>query len=503
MVSVNGTGRHRISDARDLGAASHHNRAGQLDWAGGPVRDAVDAELLGHLEGPVFLPGDAGYDAERAGYNLAVEHRPAVVVGATGPADVVAAVAFATRHGLPVGVLSTGHGAAVGSDGALLVSTRRMQGVRVDPYARVARVDAGVRWQRVIHETAPFGLAPLNGSSPTVGVVGYVLGGGLGPLGRAYGYAADHVRAIDVVTAHGTLREASPAQYADLFWALRGGKGNFGVVTSLEIDLFPVASLYGGGLYFKGSTAREVLHAYRRWARTLPDQLTSSVALTRFPLRPDVPAALRGRFVAHVRVAYAGDPAEGEALLAPLRRLAVPIVDTVRHLPYRDVGEVHDDPTEPFPLYERTAYLRDLDENAVDALLDAAGPDSTCPLRLVEVRHLGGALSRPPGIPNAVAHRDAGYLLYLAGYANDAATVAYADEILTALSPWRTGGTSLNFLGPHDASPERVAAAFSPEDYRRLVAVKRAYDPENMFRINHNIPPVAAANGQVRAVRAG
>lgn len=474
--------------------ASRLNCSNQLNWASQEARDAVEAELAPRVQGSLFLPGDAGYDEERAGYNLVMDHRPAVIVGAIGPADIMTAIAFATRRGLPVSVLNTGHGASVAADGAVQISTRRMQGVRVDPYDSVARVEAGARWERVIHEAAAFGLAPLNGSSPLIGAVGYTLGGGLGPLGRAFGYAADHVRSIDIVTAHGTLRHVTSRQYSDLFWALRGGKGNFGVVTSMEIDLFPVSRLYGGGLFFRGSTAPEVLHAYRRWVKTMPDEMTSSVALTRFPSQLGVPEALRGRFVVHVRIAYHGSTADGEQLVRPLRNTAVTVLDTMADMPYPMVGSIHNDPTVPFALHERAIYLRELDEDAVDEFVHVAGPDSTCPLRLVELRHLGGALSREPEVPNAVGNRDAGFLLYAGGVpapAGDHPVEEYVGLILDRMAPWSTGRVCLNFLGASDVAPQQVRAAYPPEDYRRLVTVKRAYDHENIFRINHNIPPTA------------
>lgn len=464
---------------------------------GGPDRDLphrAEAELAGRLQGPLLLPGDPGYPQECAGYNLAADRRPALVVGATGAADVMAAVDFATRHGLAVAVLCTGHGASKPAEGALLITTRRMQGVRVDPFARVARIEAGVRWEQVIHETAAFGLAPLSGSSPQVGAVGFTLGGGLGLLGRAYGYSADHVRSIDVVTAHGMLRTATPDQFRDLFWALRGGTGNFGVVTSMEIGLFPVPRIYGGGIYFPGSASAAVFTAYRRWVRTLPDEMGSSIALTRFPYAPAVPQPLRGRFVVHVRVAFAGSAADGERLVAPLRRAGVPILDTVADLPYVASGAVHNDPTEPFGLHERTTHLPELDEDAVDTLIDVAGPDTTCTLRLVELRHLGGALGRAPEVPNAVGNRDARFLLYTAGETTEGeAGREGAQRLIDRMAPWSTGRASINFLGSDDTAGQRVRDAFDPADYRKLVAIKRAYDPENIFRINHNIPPAIIA----------
>jgi FAD/FMN-containing dehydrogenase len=445
--------------------------------------------LASLLRGSLFLPGDAGYDDAWAGYNLAITHRPTAVVEASGVADVMAAVAFATRHELPIGVRSTGHGASIAADGAILINLRRMRSVRVDPIAAVARIEAGTRWADVMHEAAAFGLVPLSGSSPQVGAVGYTLGGGLGLLGRAFGYAADHVRSIDVVTRHGMLRQANSQQYADLFWALRGGKGNFGVVTSMEIGLFPMPRFYGGGLFFRGSTAVEVLAGYRRWVRTVPDELGSSIALARFPWQSEFPEELCGRFVVHIRIAYPGTAAEGERLIRPLLRIGLPLLDTVTDRPYSTSGEIHHDPPGPLALAEASTCLRELDEDAANELLHLAGPDSTCPLQLVELRHLGGALASPPQVPNAVGNRDARFLLYLTGVATTGTVAEYGQLVLDRMAPWSTGRSLPNFLGAADTTPQRVQAAYAPEDYRRLVRVKRAYDPENLFRITHNIPP--------------
>jgi FAD/FMN-containing dehydrogenase len=481
----------KISDVLILAAA---NGAGDPHRSAGAAPDLPAAsigELEGALAGELHVPGSAGYDLARRGHNLAIEHHPAVVVEAVGPADVMAAVTYAARHGLPVAVLSTGHGAPLAADGAVLITTRRMQGVRVDPFAAMARIEAGVLWSRVVHEAAPFGLAPLSGSAPEIGAVGYTLGGGLGLLGRAFGYSADHVRSIDLVTANGTIRTANAQQYADLFWALRGGKGNFGVVTSMEIELFRVSRLFGGGLYLPGSSARSALHVYRRWVRDVPDAMTSSFALTRFPWDAEIAPPLRGRFAVHIRLAFNGSSAEGERLLAPLRRVALPLLDTVGDMPYAAAGSIHDDPPAPLAVSERAVRLRDLDEDAVDALIEATGPDSTCPLRLVELRHLSGALGREPDVPNAVGGRDAAFQLYLAGVPGGGMPVEpVAQEILDLMQPWTAGAASLNFLGTADTTTERTRAAFSPADFRRLVTVKRNYDPDNIFRFNHNIPTV-------------
>ncbi|WP_236830455.1 FAD-binding oxidoreductase [Blastococcus sp. KM273128] len=450
--------------------------------------------LAARVAGPVLRPGDGdAFRAECAAVGVDPGHEPAVVVGATGAADVVAAVAHATEHGLPVAVLATGHAAPPGTAGAVLVVTRRMQGVRVDPMARTARVDAGVRWERVLHEAAAFGLAPLAGSSPDVGAVGYTVGGGLGLLGRLHGYAADHVTSIDVVSGNGSLRTATAGQYPDLFWGVRGGKGSLGVVTSMDIGLFPVPRFYGGGLFFRGSTAGTVLHAYRRWVRDVPEGMSSSVALNRFPLSEDVPEALRGRFTVHVRIAYCGSAEDGEALVRPLRSAAVPLSDTVAEMPFRECGRIHADPPLRSDVVERNALLRELDEDAVDALLDVVGPDSASPLSFLEVRHLGGALARPPAVPNAVGHRGAGFLLYSATPPDrDGAVLAHSALLAERMAPW-AAGTALNFLGTDDESRERMPAAYEPRDLQRLRQLQRTYDPHGLFRADR--PAVAAGPG--------
>ena len=447
-------------------------------------------ELRVALSGPVFVPGEPGYDHERAGFDLAVQQQPSVIVGATNAHDVATAVDFAAGHHLPISVHATGHGPAGPGLGAVMISTRRMSGISIDPANRLARVEAGVRWQPVIDAAAEHGLAPLNASSPTVGVVSYTLGGGLGLLARRYGWAADRVRAIDVVTADGRLRHVTATHHRDLFWALRGSKGNLGVVTALEFELVPLTTIYGGGLFFPGEAAAQVLHAYQRWTQAVPDEMTSSIALLRLPPLPGFPAELRGRFVVHVRIAYAGPAADGESVVAPLRAVGPRLLDTVATMPYRENAAIHGDPLEPLPGYERTTALRCLDAAAVDAVLSLAGPDSDCPLVLVELRHLGGALAREPEHPNAVGNRNAGFVMTLVsiGSPDEAGQiVAYADKLLAAVEPWATGGRLLNFLGV--APPHMYPDAWEPVAHERLATLKAVYDPHNRFCLNVNIPP--------------
>jgi FAD/FMN-containing dehydrogenase len=457
------------------------------------IDDQDIAQLAKRVRGPVLSADDEAYAAESATYNLAITHKPAVIVGAAGPQDVQAAVRFAAEHGLPVAVLATGHQAVVPADGAVLITTSRMASVEINAQTRSARVGAGTRWQQVVDAAAAHGLAPLNGSSPLVGVVGYTLGGGLSPtMGRARGWAADHVYALEVVTADGERREVTPVTEPDLFWALRGGKSNFGVVTSMVFGLFPVTRLYGGALIFAGQHAADVLAAYREFTATAPDELASSAALLRLPPLPFIPEPLRGTFTVHVRVSYLGSAADGERLVAPLRAAAPALVDTVGEMPYSRFAEIHNDPVDPAPFLERSAMLRTLDAETVDALLELAGPAADCPLAFVELRHLGGALSRTPAIPDAVGNRDAAFAFWIVALGTPAdrdVTMKYADELLERLAPWFTGGKYLNFMSTEDADAELARAAYTAADYARLRAIKAAYDPGNMFRLNHNIKP--------------
>lgn len=311
-------------------------------------------------------------------------------------------------------------------------------------------------------------------------------------LGRRYGFAADHVRALEVVTADGELRRATAQEHPDLFWAVRGGKGNFGVVTAVETGLVPVTRLYGGGLYFPGTATSEVLGAWLEWTASRPEEMaSSSLALRRFPDLPGVPDPVRGKFLVHIRVAYVGSAAEGERLLRPLRALG-PVSDAIADIPYRRIGEIHNDPTEPAPVRDRGILLRELDHDAVERLTALAGPDADLPPGQVELRHLGGALGRAPEPPNAISHRDAAFgmnLGMLMPPGHEAAVDRIQQSLVDALEPWSIGGTLPNYLGSGATQPDRVRTAYSDADYERLTAIKATYDPRNLFRINHNIPP--------------
>src|SRR4051794_25908745 len=281
------------------------------------VLSAVD-DLRRQVAGPVLQPGDAGYDEEVASFNQVVAHRPPVVVGAACADDVAATVRFAVQHGLAVAVQSTGHGASFAVEDGVLISTRRMTSVSIDVQRGVARIGAGAKWAAVIEAAAPYGLAPLSGSTSDVGAVGYTLGGGMGPLGRRYGFSADRVRSVEIVTGDGRLRTITPDDESGLFRGDRGGKGNLRIVPAMEIDLVLPPRLYGGAIFFDGADSAKVMHAWREWVQTVPEEMTSSDALLRLPDIDEVPPPLRGRLTLHLRIAYIGEACYGEKLVAPL-----------------------------------------------------------------------------------------------------------------------------------------------------------------------------------------
>ncbi len=450
----------------------------------------VDAvALAGRVRGPVLRPGDDGFTAEIAGFNSAIVHQPQVVVGATDAGDVAAAVGWAGEHGLPVAVQSTGHGQLSAVHDGMLITTRRLDEVWVDPVARRARVGAGVRWRRVIDAAAEHGLAPLNGSSSQVGVVGYTLGGGLPVLARSYGFAADHVRAVELVTADGLVRRIDAEHEPDLFWALRGaGRIGFGVVTAIEFDLVPVRHLYGGGIFYPASATAEVLHAFRTWVSTLSEQTTTSIALLRLPDLPHLPEPLRGRFVVHLRMAHLGGVEDGERvlapMLAPMRAAAPALIDTVAEMPYADVDAIHSDPTDPMPEHHAGIVLRYLPAEAVDALIAVAGPQVDVPLAMVELRLLGGALARPAGVPNAASGRGGAFSLLALGPllpGLEQVVPAVVSSVLDALEPFAAPGTALaNFQGSLEASAGPYGS-WSGADAGRLHQLKDRYDPAGMF----------------------
>ncbi|MER6206790.1 FAD-binding oxidoreductase [Streptomyces sp. NPDC001642] len=433
---------------------------------------------MNHHTQPLTLhPADPGYEDELAGFQTGFTQRPDVVHGARSADDVIAAVRYAAARDVPVGVQATGHGLPGGSEGGVLITTRRMDGVRVDPGARTVRIQAGARWAQVVAAAEPHGLAPLNGSAPGVGAVSYTLGGGLGILAREFGYAADHVRRLDLVTADGQLRRVTRESEPELYWALLGAGHVLGVVTELEIGLVPVRTLYGGSLAFDG---REVdptalLRAYEEWTRTVPDELTSSFAAVPYPDIPALPPHLRGRYVLSVRVAYTGGRAEGEQLVSPLREFGPVLADSLREMPYSESHTIHSDPPEPHAYYGDSAVVSELDVERVGEVLSLAGPDADG-MCVVQVNHLGGALARPA--PNSVPYREGRFLVRMLAVGEREAVRERLDPAFALLSP-HTLGRTVNFAF---GAGDRTEGLYDPETRKRLAGIKSSYDPANLFR---------------------
>jgi hypothetical protein len=343
-------------------------------------------------------------------------------------------------------------------------------------------VDAGVRWATVIAAAAEHGLAPLDGSSPGVGVVGYTLGGGVGALARQYGFAADHVRSFELVTADGDDLHVSPARHPDLYWAVLGAPGSFGVVTSLEFDLVPVRTLYGGGLRFPAEQAHVVLDAFRAWTADLPDATTASIALRPGPT---------GRRVVQLRFAHVGDSETGRDVLSPMRACAPVLLDSVDEMPYSTVADIFADPCAPAPAYRAGVFLNGLDAAAVDAVLAAAASSPLPSRAAVEVRHLGGAVGRVPVHPNCVGGRDADFVLGVVApqHPHLARTAqARCREVIDAVAPWSAEVLPINYLHG-DVTPASAQRAWSPGDLTRLRRLKRDHDPGNTFRVGPTVQP--------------
>lgn len=453
------------------------------------------APLRAGLRGAALLPGDAGYDEARAAWNRNVRQLPAVIVVAEDAEDVSVAVRFARDEGYGVGVMGTGHGVGAPCDGGVLVNTARMRGVRIDPVRQTATVEAGALWKDVIAAAAPHGLAGLAGSAPHVGVVGYTMGGGFGWLGRKYGLNADGVTAAEIVTADGEIARLSATENPDLFWGLKGGGGNFGIVTTLEFRLYPLTTVYGGAVFYPVDAAPDVLGRYAEWSAALPNEVTSAFVFLNLPPLPAVPQPLQGRPVIAIRSCFCGrNPADGEAIFRPIRAgLGAPLMDTFGELPVAAMESISKDPVDPVGILQRADLLTDLSPRAVAALIGVAGAGSGSPLTIVELRQLGGALDRSPERLSPIGSGRARYSLNAIGLTLNpemaAGVSAHMDRLIAATRPFRTGETCLNYL-ELDPAVDRIRAAYPAADWDRLVALKRTYDPENRFRFNRNIPPV-------------
>lgn len=445
-------------------------------------------DLTGRLADRLWRPGTPEFAAACDGFDLAAIPTPDLAVSARDEDDVRAAVRLAADREWPVAVRATGHGPVPGFDHGLLIDTRAMTAVTVDAGRRTATTAAGVTWNRVLARTAPLGLIPVCGSAPAVGVAGYSLGGGLSPIGRAHGWAADRVRRVRLVTADGRAREVTADSEPDLFWAVRGGGGAFGVATELEFDLVDGESLYGGGLVLPGECAAELLAAFGRVTADAPDELTLSVAFLTFPDIEPIPAPVRGRFVAHLRVTHLGPVAEAERLIAPLRAVATPLLDGVRPLPIVEFGTIHGDPTHAQPVSCGGATLPGWDDGAIDVLLGAVGPATP---HMLELRQLGGALARPPAVADAVGHRDAAFNVFTSAYPGPgfAAGRQAQESLYERLRPYSGGRSLYNFTAEPAGNPVHAENVYDACTFERLREVKKIHDARNLFRGLVDLPP--------------
>ena len=437
--------------------------------------------------GGVYGPDDHGYDEARMPWNV-VDQRPAVVVKPETESDIAFAIAFAREAGLRVNVQGTGHNAAPLGDMSktLLIQTGRMRGVEIDSGRRRARVQAGAWWQDVVPQASDAGLAALHGSSPNVGIVGYSLGGGIGYYARKHGLQTNSVTAIEMVTADGDLFRADRDHEPDLFWALRGGGGNFGVVTAIEFDLFPAEAVYAGMMFWPWERGEEVLGRWAEWTREVPEEVTSMARLLQVPNMPEVPDFLRGRQIAIIDGAYLGGEDEGKRIFAPLRELG-PEVDLFGMMPPAGLSGLHGDPEDGMPFVSGTAILDELPHSAIQDMVEAAGPGSGSSLLMAELRHLGGAAGRSGDGHGALDRLDGDYVMFTGGLALDDdmrnAVRADARRLKAALAPYGRGGHYLNFA-EHKVD---VSTAYSSDAYAKLQQVRRSMDPDGLFRANHEI----------------
>ena len=452
------------------------------------------AGLQSEFGGPVIQPGDAAYDSARRVWNGAIDRHPGLVARATGVADVRAAVRFARSQGLPLAVRGGGHnvaGTAV-CDGGVVLDCSLMKGIWVDPAARTVRAQAGLLWSELDRETQGFGLATTGGIISHTGIAGLTLGGGLGWLMRKHGLAADNLLAADVVTADGECLRASEREHADLWWGLRGGGGNFGVVTSFAYRLHPVGPIVlAGVVLYAAASAREVLGRYRDFVANAPDELTTIAVLRIAPPAPFLPTSVHGQPVVVIGACYAGPVEEGERAVAGLRRFGVPLADVIRPTPYVAHQSMLD-PTAPHGLnyYWKSEYLPPLSDAMIDTLVEHAWRAPT-PESYTILFHLGGAVGRQDPQQSAFEDRRATHAIVIDSVWSEPTRapdcLAWTRGFWEAVSPFATGRLYVNFLGAE--GPDRVRAAYGAEKYQRLQALKRTYDPTNLFSLNQNIAP--------------
>ena len=439
------------------------------------------------IRGRLATSSDSDWDEARQAWNLAADQHPTAVALVESADDVSKVIGFASENGLKVTGQGTGHGAvSLGPlDDTILIKTERMSAVEIE--SDKARAEAGALAEDVADTAIAKGMCSMPGTSPNVGVTGYTLGGGLSWLGRKYGWACNRVSAIEVVTADGEPRTVDAASDPDLFWALRGGGGGYGIVTALHLELLPIAEAYAGALLLPAELTRDGLQAYREWTTGVPEEVSSQVRMMNLPPIPDVPEVIRGKKFLQISATCIGSKEEGERAIAPLREIGEPLMDTFDQIPATGLTRIAMDPEPPVPGLGHHSVLTELPDEAIDAFYEAAGPESDSPLLLAELRQLGGALARPAEKGGALNKLDGEFVMLGIGMLMDPAMKdpidAQLNKLADALKPWTAEGGYFNYA----ERPCDVDAILPPDTCERLALVKRSWDPDNLIRANHSV----------------
>ena len=447
--------------------------------------------LAVRLRGDLILPGDHNYESERGIWNGNADCHPALIVRCADVADVIEAVNFAREQGMVISVRSGGHSLAGYStnDDGMVIDLSHMKSISIDPERRVARIEAGLTWKEVAEALQPYGLALTSGDTGSVGVGGLILGGGIGWMVRKYAMTIDHVRAVEVVTADGEFLRASADEHADLYWGLRGGGGNFGVATAFEVNVDPAGMILGGAVFYDAAEAESVLRAYTRYATEAPDELTTITMLMAAPPAPFIPPERQGSPVVAIIVCYAGDLAEGERVVEPLRHLGTPVADVIAPMPYPVMFAFTEEASiRGLDHYDRSMFMKEMSDDVLHIIAEAVPIIS--PATIVQIRILGGAMGRVPVDATAFAHRDKRAMVSVFNMgprsADNERHEALADQVWQSLKSYGDG-VYVNFLDKE--GEQRVREAYPPATYERLAELKKRYDPDNLFHLNQNIAP--------------
>jgi FAD/FMN-containing dehydrogenase len=461
------------------------------------LSDEALEELRARLRGSVLTPSDPGFAEVREVFNAMHPGQPALIVSCSGTADVIDAVAFARQHGLVVAVRGGGHSIAglSATDGGLLLDLSPMRGVHVDTGERVARVQGGALWADVDRETQAFGLATPGGVVSDTGVAGLTLGGGYGWLRRKHGLSCDNLVEAEVVCADGQVRVASTNSNPDLFWALRGGGGNFGVVTSFTFRLHELGPTVAfAATFYPVEETAQVMRKWRAYLADAPDEVTSVCVTITFPADPHLPEAVHDRACIIVGAVYAGDPDEGMTVLHPLRQLGTPLFDMSQPMPFTAVQQGFDPlfPRNQLQAYWKSRYMTELKDDAIDFIASKA-QQRPSPLTLVNTFHMGGAIAAGRPQDTAFAERSAPFMLSIDGNwtdpADNAANIAWVRQVFEESRQYGTDAVYLNFTGLSEEAPNAGVDTAFGRNLHRLAQIKAKYDPTNVFRLNNNITP--------------